>query len=664
MIVILTLIAGHTYAVKPQIQNQFSILRSSSESSRPDRLDSRKLGVDSSLYLAILLIGEDEATELLTSEGCDSLLDLVGGLLGGLLSTIDGTLALLIETLISLGVDPIDLGFELIEGTLNLSIITSVTSLRYCMFDRSLDIISALEDLPASGTDTALFGPNFFSFLTDDEKDSFTGLDSLASDPNGTEYISTFDNATRRQLADPPSEFSWVGTAVDTSIQNQGKCSSCWAFAAIETISALAYVQNEKVTYSLSAQQLLSCETESSVNNGCKGGSYEYVWGGPNPYTSETSLASKSTYPYVDGSTGTTSVCDETLENKGVTFATTNVRLADKTTGSGRYATTSLLKEVLLEHPVAVAIYATNCLFLYKSGVLKASQCTEAMDGSACPLNHAVLLAGYGGLDTDSPYFLLKNAWGIDWGDDGFVRVEMIADERLEDSSCIGMLGMSTMPAFPSFATFTRPTLSPTKSPTTTKTPTLASSPVSSPSTAPTFGTKSPSAESLPVINLPISTSPSPTLLPSISSNTHSPLVSPSTDDETSYIPSATSTGVPSGDSDASPSVAPTKLKGTSFPTTSLISPSSDYPSRQPTRIPTPQADSSEARPVGTSQPSTNVPSSNQSSSPTLKPSSNAIIAPPSTPSSASRNPTQINMLSMIIIYIFSLRAGKFDHQH
>ncbi|XP_050843628.1 cathepsin S-like, partial [Serinus canaria] len=76
----------------------------------------------------------------------------------------------------------------------------------------------------------------------------------------------------------------------------------------------------------------------------------------------------------------------------------------------------ALREAVATVGPVAVAIDATRpSFFLYRSGVFDDPQCSQEV-------NHAVLVVGYGSLE-NKEYWLVKNSWGVHFGDAGYVRM-------------------------------------------------------------------------------------------------------------------------------------------------------------------------------------------------------------------------------------------------
>lgn len=75
----------------------------------------------------------------------------------------------------------------------------------------------------------------------------------------------------------------------------------------------------------------------------------------------------------------------------------------------------SLLQEMVAKHgPVSIAVDASLSSFhSYKSGVYYDSKCSKNP-------NHAVLLVGYGrDEDSEKDYWLVKNSYGEEWGEDG-----------------------------------------------------------------------------------------------------------------------------------------------------------------------------------------------------------------------------------------------------
>jgi len=75
---------------------------------------------------------------------------------------------------------------------------------------------------------------------------------------------------------------------------------------------------------------------------------------------------------------------------------------------------------------------------LYKGGVL-----TKGC--GAVPLNHAVLLVGYGkDSSTGLDFWIIKNTWGTKWGEGGYARVQRT---MIDGDSGIG--GLTTLASYP-----------------------------------------------------------------------------------------------------------------------------------------------------------------------------------------------------------------------
>jgi len=112
-------------------------------------------------------------------------------------------------------------------------------------------------------------------------------------------------------------------------------------------------------------------------------------------------ICSEKDYPY----TGRDGTCKKTC--KPVTKVT---GYKDVTAGSE----TDLLNAVTTT-PVSVAIEADQSAFqFYRSGVFTAA-CGRQLD-------HGVLAVGYGTQGTQD-YWIVKNSWGVSWGEQGYIRM-------------------------------------------------------------------------------------------------------------------------------------------------------------------------------------------------------------------------------------------------
>ena len=75
-----------------------------------------------------------------------------------------------------------------------------------------------------------------------------------------------------RHLDSLPANLDWRDRGMVTSVKDQGRCGSCWAFATIASLESLYLILNpnaSNATANFSKQQQVNCNTWSK---GCHGG--------------------------------------------------------------------------------------------------------------------------------------------------------------------------------------------------------------------------------------------------------------------------------------------------------------------------------------------------------------------------------------------------------
>ena len=78
---------------------------------------------------------------------------------------------------------------------------------------------------------------------------------------------------------------------------------------------------------------------------------------------------------------------------------------------------TELTKALAGVGPVSIAVDATSQAFhFYSSGIYQDAECSP---GRA---THAMLVIGYGAWK-GVEYWLVKNSWGREWGEEGYMRI-------------------------------------------------------------------------------------------------------------------------------------------------------------------------------------------------------------------------------------------------
>ena len=85
--------------------------------------------------------------------------------------------------------------------------------------------------------------------------------------------------------------------------------------------------------------------------------------------------------------------------------------------------------------PVSVGVDASQGFQFYNSGVYNDPKC------SSTNLDHAVLVVGYGtDPDTKQDYWLVKNSWNTNWGEQGYIRM------RRNDNNMCGIATHASVP--------------------------------------------------------------------------------------------------------------------------------------------------------------------------------------------------------------------------
>jgi C1A family cysteine protease len=247
---------------------------------------------------------------------------------------------------------------------------------------------------------TAVFAHNKFSDLTLEEFSVRLGMKGYK--PKAIPGVPVAPRAPQA-----PSQFDWRSKGGITAIKDQEQCGSCWAFSCTESIESVWMIKGGKGTSQqpLAPQQIVDCDQN---DGGCDGGDlptcYQYVQSTPN------GLETNAQYPY--------------RARDGKCNAKTNLE-QDPISGfnyvipQGSTDETAMASYLAANTPMSIIVDASSWSS-YSGGVLTADECGQDLD-------HAVQAVGYNGLDSNG-YWIVRNSWGPDWGENGFIRLQFASN--------------------------------------------------------------------------------------------------------------------------------------------------------------------------------------------------------------------------------------------
>ncbi|KAK2648022.1 hypothetical protein Ddye_015511 [Dipteronia dyeriana] len=215
----------------------------------------------------------------------------------------------------------------------------------------------------------------------------------------------------------PPS-VDWRKNGAVSAVKDQGQCGSCWAFSTVAAVEGINQIKTNRLV-SLSEQVLVDCDT--SENQGCNGGLMDLAF---DFIKKKGGITTEDKYPY-GANDGT---CDASMLNSPAVSIDghEDVPANDE----------DALLKAAANQPISVAIDAGSSDFqFYWEGVFTGKCGTE--------LNHGVAVVGYGTTLDGTKYWIVRNSWGPEWGEKGYIRMQRgISDKE-------GLCGIAMQASYP-----------------------------------------------------------------------------------------------------------------------------------------------------------------------------------------------------------------------
>jgi len=226
------------------------------------------------------------------------------------------------------------------------------------------------------------------------------------------------------------------GTTIEnfvSSVKDQGGCGSCYSFASMGLLESRVRIATDNAQKpDFAEQEVITCGKDATYNQGCSGGFNLLVAG---KQAHDFGVVEEHCAPYnpSDRTCPDVSGCQRWYADSDYRYL------------GGYYGATTedggeaMIKE--LQHgPMAVAFNVQGDFGSYKSGVWFDTQ-VQSEFNPFVPVNHAVLMVGYGVCPNDdplipcgdapagTPYWICKNSWGTSFGDGGYFLIIRGVDE-------------------------------------------------------------------------------------------------------------------------------------------------------------------------------------------------------------------------------------------
>jgi C1A family cysteine protease len=195
------------------------------------------------------------------------------------------------------------------------------------------------------------------------------------------------------------------GSKTSTIVKYQGICGSCWAFTSA-AVYETGYLLKNDIVLDVSEQSLLDCAVDKSGNDAgsCDGGWY----GGVFDYLMVKGARLEKDDPYK----GKSGFCSSSAPTKYKVIKWGYIKR------NAGIPSVSEMKEAIAKYgAIATTVKVTPAFQAYKSGIFDEHTSVSGPND----VNHAVTIVGW---DDTKQAYLVKNSWGPQWGENGYIWVE------------------------------------------------------------------------------------------------------------------------------------------------------------------------------------------------------------------------------------------------
>lgn len=240
--------------------------------------------------------------------------------------------------------------------------------------------------------------PKQYSFLDKSKHIRFYYFDDTLTFNNNNTFPNLIDWRTFNMVSPVKNQILNINNTFKTF------CSSSWAFSAIGSLEGQIAKLTGKLE-SISVQNILDC---ADYNIGCYGSGYPNL--GFN-YIKTNGFHYEETYSYTGIKNYCGMMCNIHINNniKNIHFKDIiNIKSGD---------TNGLLHALTYVGPVSAIIKVDEDFINYSGGVYNLTKSTLEYNTL---FNLSVLVIGYGMTIDKTPYYIIKNSWGTQWGMDGY----------------------------------------------------------------------------------------------------------------------------------------------------------------------------------------------------------------------------------------------------